>query len=66
MRKWDIMTCYLLYFLKAGLHSPKGLDLEEFIADIIIPALLPFCIKEFVDFRFQASIQNPEFVGGQI
>ena len=31
--------------------------------DIIIQALLPFCVKEFIDFGFQVSIYNPEFVG---
>ena len=34
--------------------------------DLFIPTLLPFCVKEFVDFRFQVSIRNPEFVGCQI
>ena len=29
----------------------------------VIPSLLPFCLKEFIDFRFQISIWNPEFVG---
>ena len=42
------------------------LDLEEFIVDVIIPAQLPFCVKEFIDLGFQVSIWNPEFVGGQI
>ena len=46
--------------------SQSGLDLEEFIVDVIIPAWLSFCMKEFVDFCFQVSIQNPTFVGGQI
>ena len=49
-----------------SLFSQRGLDLEEFIVDVIIPALLSFWIKEFVDFGFQVSIRNLEFVGDQI
>ena len=26
--------------------SQIGLDLEEFIVDVIVPSLLPFCVKE--------------------
>ena len=43
----------------------SGLGLEEFIVDVIIPALLPFCVKEFIDFGFQVSIWNPEYVGSR-
>ena len=32
--------------------------------DIVIPALFPFCVKEFVDFGFLVNLRNPEFVGG--
>ena len=46
--------------------SQSGLDLKVFIVDVIIPALLPFCLKEFIDFAFQVSVWNPEFVRGQI
>ena len=42
------------------------LDREKFIADVIIPALLPFLAKGFMDLGFQVSIWNPEIVGGQI
>ena len=67
MCNWDIMTCSPLDFLKAGLpFSLSGLYLEEFIVGVIIPALLPFCVKEFIDFGFQVSIWNPELVEGQI
>ena len=31
---------------------------------VIIPVLLPFCVKEFIDFGFQ--VWNPEFVRGEI
>ena len=31
---------------------------------VIIPAMLPFCVKEFIDCGFQEL--NPEFVRGQI
>ena len=33
-----------------------GLDLEEFIVDVIIPSSLPFCVKEFIDCGFQVSV----------
>ena len=56
----DIITCFLLDFLKAGFHSLKELDLEEFIVDLI-PALLPFCVNQ-LDFRFLVSIWNPAVV----
>ena len=46
--------------------SKSGLDLEEFIVDVIIPALLPFCMKEFIDFGFQVSVWNPKIVRSQI
>ena len=42
--------------------SQSGLDLDKFIVYVIIPAFLPFCVKEFIDLRFQVSIWNPEFV----
>ena len=42
--------------------SLSGLDLEEFVVDVIIPALLLFCVKKFIDFEFQVSIWNLEFV----
>ena len=44
--------------------SQSELDLKEFIVGVIIPALLPFCVNEFIDFGFQVSIWNPEFVRG--
>ena len=67
MRSWVVMTCSLFDFLKAGLHSPKSeLGLEGFIVGVIIPALLAFSLKEFIDFGFQVSVWNPEFVRGQI
>ena len=47
----DIITCPVFDFLKAGLHSTK--DLEEFIVSVFNPALLPFWVKEFVDFGFR-------------
>ena len=31
---------------------------------VIIPALSPFCVKEFIDCGFQVSIWNSEFVRG--
>ena len=66
MRNRDIMTCSF-DFLKVGRRfSQNELDLEEFNVDIIIPALLLFIMKEFINFGFQGSIWNPEFVGGQI
>ena len=34
----------------------SGLDIEVFIVGVIIPALLPFCVKECIDFGFQVSI----------
>ena len=46
--------------------SQSGLDLKEFIVGVIIPALLPFYMKEFIDFGLQVNVWNPEFVGGQI
>ena len=36
--------------------SPNGFDLEEFIVDVIIPALLLFCQKKFIDFGFQVCV----------
>ena len=30
--------------------------------DVIIPAFWPFSVQEFIDFGFQDSIWNPEFV----
>ena len=36
-----------------SLFAQSGLDLEEFIVNVIIPELLPFYKKEFVDFGFQ-------------
>ena len=46
------------------LFSQNGLYLEEFVVNIVIPALLPFCKKEF-DLGFQVSIQNGDIVGAQ-
>ena len=57
----------LLSFWFSEIWSPfsqSGLDLEEFIVDVIIPVFLPFCVKQFVDFGFQVSKWNTEFVGG--
>ena len=45
--------------------SQIGMDLEEFIVNVI-PVSLLFCVKEFFDFGFQVSIRNPEFVGGHV
>ena len=33
--------------------SQSGLDLEEFVVDVIIPVLLLFWMKELIDFGFQ-------------
>ena len=44
----------------------NGLYLEQFIEDVIILVLLPFCMNKFADFGFQVSIWNPELVRGQI
>ena len=30
--------------------------------DVVIPAFVPFCIKEYINFRFQVSIWKLEFV----
>ena len=60
MCNWDIVTCSLLDF------SQCGLDLEEFILDVIIPLLLPFCLTEFIDFGFQVGMWNLEFVGSNL
>ena len=54
MRNRDITTCSLLDYLKAGLQS--RLNLEEFIMDVHVPSLLPFCVKEFSDCRFQIGL----------
>ena len=50
----------------SSLFSQNGLDLKAFIVGVIILVLLPFCVKEFIDFGFQVSIWNPDIVGGQI
>ena len=55
---------YYLFSESWSPFSQSELNLEEFIVDVIIPALLPFCVKEFIDFGFQVSIWNPEFVEG--
>ena len=50
MHNRDITTYSLLDFLKAG--SPffqVGLNLEEFIMEVNISSLMPFCVKEFTD-----------------
>ena len=47
MRSREIVTYSLLDFLKACLHFPK-VDLEEFIVDIIVPALLPFGMRNLL------------------
>ena len=44
--------------------SPSGLDLEDFIVYIILVSLT-FCVKQFIDFGFQVSLWNLEFVVGQ-
>ena len=49
-----------------SLFTESVLDLEEFILYVIIPALLPFCVKEFVNFEFQVSIWDPEYIGGGV
>ena len=38
--------------------SQGGLNLEEFIIDVNVSSLLPFCVKEFTDCRFQIGICN--------
>ena len=43
--------------------SQSGLYLEEFVVNFLIPVLLPFCKKEFIDLGFQVSIQNRDIVG---
>ena len=59
MRNRDITTCSLLDVLKAGLYSPKvGWIWKSFIMDIHVPSLLPFCVKEFTDYRFQIGKWN--------
>ena len=55
-----------LFSQRSSPFFQSGLDLEEFIVDVIIPLLLPFCVKELIDCGFQVSIENPEFVRGQI
>ena len=61
------MVYFFLYFLKTGpLFSQSGFDPEEFIVDVVIPALLPVCMKESINFRFQFSIWNFEFVRGWV
>ena len=57
------MTYSLLDFRNARFHSPK---LKEFIVDVVIPPLLQFFVKDFIDLGFQVSIWNPEIVEGQI
>ena len=46
--------------------SQSGLDLEEFIVEVIILVLLSFCVKEFIDFRFQISIWNPDLTAESV
>ena len=42
------------WFSKGGSpFSQSGLDLEEFIVYVIIPVLLPFCVKEFIILGFK-------------
>ena len=63
--QYSIRILWLVIFLifQKAPFSQSGLEMKEFIVDVI-PALLPFCMKEFIDFGFQVSIQNPEIVGG--
>ena len=58
MCNWDIVICSSLDFLKPSL--------QEFIVDVVIPASLLFCMKESLNFRFQVSIWNLEFIGRQL
>ena len=42
------------WFLKSRFPFSQGwLNLEEFIMDVHVLSLLPFCVKEFTDCRFQ-------------
>ena len=53
-------------FLKSGFHSPsEGFCQEKFVF-VVIPTLLPFSIEEFVDFGFQISEWNFDFVRSYI
>ena len=38
--------------------SQSGLDFEEFIVGVIIPTLLPFCVKEFIDLESAYGVLN--------
>ena len=44
----------------------RGFYLKDFIVHVVIPTLLPFCKEEFIDFRFEISGWNFDFVGGHI
>ena len=49
---------FFSFFKSWSPFSQGGLNLEEFIVDVIIPPLLPFCVKEFTDCWLQVSIRN--------
>ena len=46
--------------------SQSGFYLEEFVVNVVILVLLPFCKKEFIDLAFQLKIWNKDIVGAQI
>ena len=46
--------------------SQGGPNLKEFIMGIIVPSLLPFCVKEFTDCQFRISIRNEDNFRAQI
>ena len=60
MRYWDIMTCSLLDFLKAGLHPPKWAGFGRVYCGCYCSIIVPILCE------FQVSTWNPEFVRGQI
>ena len=63
MRYRNIMTCSRFPETWSP-FSQSGLDIEETIVDVIISALLPFCMKVFIHLGFQVVIWSPEFVWG--
>ena len=48
-----------------SLFSQSGLYLEEFVVNIVMPVLLPFCKKEFIDLGSQVSIWNGDSQDGE-
>ena len=57
---------FLSWFSQAwSPFSQSGLNLEVFVVNVVIPALLPFCKKEFIDLGFQVSLRNDDIVKAQ-